>query len=206
VVRLAGVHAMAGLSDDWQENQKNRQTCVDALCAYLRLPYNPDPGDDADPTERTAYRANREVRHTIIRVITAHLQDGAALSWPGLNLDFTGMVFDGGDFRCAKFSSGTVNFTRAKFSGGEIDFGYAEFSGGAVSFRDAEFSTAQSTPPAANSWPTSLATAVNIAAGGAPRAISVAPPAAARPAPATAEPIPAPRAAAGPPALPRPPP
>ena len=43
-VRLAGVYAMAGLADDWPEN---RQTCVDVLCAYLRLPYDPDPGEDA---------------------------------------------------------------------------------------------------------------------------------------------------------------
>ena len=47
-VRLAGVHAMAGLADDWKQN---RQTCVDVLCAYLRLPYDPDPGDDAAPAE-----------------------------------------------------------------------------------------------------------------------------------------------------------
>ena len=72
-VRLAGVHAMAGLADDWKQN---RQTCVDVLCAYLRLPYDPDPGDDADPAERTAYRANREVRHTIIRLIGAHCAPG----------------------------------------------------------------------------------------------------------------------------------
>ncbi len=39
-VRLAGVYAMAGLADDWEEN---RQTCVDVLCAYLRIPYEPDP-------------------------------------------------------------------------------------------------------------------------------------------------------------------
>ena len=50
-VRLAGVYAMAGLADDWQEN---RQTCVDVLCAYLRLPYEPDPGDDAPGPERLA--------------------------------------------------------------------------------------------------------------------------------------------------------
>jgi hypothetical protein len=31
-VRLAGVHAMAGLASDWQDH---RQTCVDVLCAYL---------------------------------------------------------------------------------------------------------------------------------------------------------------------------
>jgi hypothetical protein len=45
-VRLAGADAMAGLADDWKQN---RQTCVDVLCAYLRLPYDPDPGDAADP-------------------------------------------------------------------------------------------------------------------------------------------------------------
>lgn len=50
-VRLAGVHAMAGLADDWEEN---RQTCVDVLCGYLRMPYEPDPGDDAPPAERAA--------------------------------------------------------------------------------------------------------------------------------------------------------
>ena len=102
-VRLAGVHAMAGLADDWKQN---RQTCVDVLCAYLRLPYDPDPGDDADPAERTAYRANREVRHTVIRLISAHLRPGAAVSWQGLNFDFTGVVFDGGDFSGAVFSGG----------------------------------------------------------------------------------------------------
>jgi hypothetical protein len=64
-VRLAGVHALAGLADDWKEN---RQTCVDVLCAYLRLPYDPDPGEDAAAAERSAYRANREVRHTVIRL------------------------------------------------------------------------------------------------------------------------------------------
>jgi hypothetical protein len=67
-VRLAGVYAMAGLADDWPEN---RQTCVDVLCAHLRMPYYPDPGGEAPAPERLAFRANREVRHTIIRVITA---------------------------------------------------------------------------------------------------------------------------------------
>ena len=118
-VRLAGVHAMAGLADDWKQN---RQTCVDVLCAYLRLPYDPDPGDDAAPAERTAYRANREVRHTIIRLISAHLRPGAAVSWQGLNFDFTGVVFDGGDFTAARFSGGIVLLDDAVFSGGLVSF------------------------------------------------------------------------------------
>jgi hypothetical protein len=36
-VRLGGVHALAGLADDAPTAQL-RQTCIDVLCAYLRLP------------------------------------------------------------------------------------------------------------------------------------------------------------------------
>jgi uncharacterized protein YjbI with pentapeptide repeats len=136
-VRLAGVHAMEGLADDWEEN---RQTCIDVLCAHLRLPYDSKKRDDADPAERTAYRANREVRHTVIRVINAHLQADAPVSWQGLDYDFTGVVFDGGNFRDAEFSGGTVSFADAKFSGGEVSFGGGKFSGGRVDFVGAEFS------------------------------------------------------------------
>jgi hypothetical protein len=109
-VRPAGVHAMGGLADDWKQN---RQTCIDVLCAYLRLPYDPDPGKDAKPAKRTAYQANREVRHTIIRLIKAHLRPRAAVSWQGRIFDFTGVVFDGGDFSAARFSGGIVLLTRS---------------------------------------------------------------------------------------------
>ena len=136
-VRLAGVHAMAGLADDWKQN---RQTCIDVLCAYLRLPYDPDPGNDAARAERAAYRANREVRHTIIRLIGAHLRSGSAVSWQGRNFDFTGVVFDGGDFADTRFPGGIVLFNGAEFSGGTVRFGGAEFSGGTVSFGRVKFS------------------------------------------------------------------
>src|SRR5215472_16086718 len=138
-VRLAAVYAMAGLAADWPEH---RQMCVEVLCGYLRMPYEPEPGGDAPVEKRMAFQASREVRHTVIRVITAHLNGTAPVSWCGLNLDFTGAVFDGGDFSGAKFSSGTVSFTSAKFSGGPVSFGGAEFSGGKVSFADAMFSGA----------------------------------------------------------------
>jgi hypothetical protein len=100
-VRLAGVYAMAGLADDWEEN---RQVCIDVLCAYLCMPYRPDPGSDAPAPQRLAFQAAREVRHTVIRVITAHLMEFAAMSWQRFNFDFTGVVLDGGDFACAEFS------------------------------------------------------------------------------------------------------
>ena len=139
-VRLAGAYAMAGLADDWVEN---RQTCVDVLCAYLRLPYDSDPGKHGTPVDRAAYRANREVRHTIIRLIGRHLRPGASESWQGYDLDFTGVVFDGGDFTLARFAGGIVRFGGASFVGGTVSFGRAEFSGAEVYFTDTEFSGAE---------------------------------------------------------------
>ena len=136
-VRLAGVHAMAGLADDWEEN---RQTCIDVLCAYLRMPYTPDPGTSASAAERLAFGTNREVRHTMIRVITEHLQEDAAVPWQDLKFDFRGAVFDGGEFRLAKISSGTMDFTDAEFSDGYVWFRGIDISGGGINFRNAIFS------------------------------------------------------------------
>jgi uncharacterized protein YjbI with pentapeptide repeats len=143
-IRLAGVYAMGRLADDWPQQ---RQTCVDVLCAYLRMPYQPDPGEDAEPGERQAFRAAREVRHTVIRVITAHLQPegrrpATMQDWHGLDLDFTGTIFDGGSFDEVEFSSGTVSFNNAEFSSGTVSFNDAQFSGARVSFSGAQFSGA----------------------------------------------------------------
>jgi hypothetical protein len=57
---------------------QQRQTCVDVLCAYLRMPYDPEP---AGQSERHAFLAERQVRHTVICVITAHLKLGTAAVW-----------------------------------------------------------------------------------------------------------------------------
>jgi Pentapeptide repeats (9 copies) len=148
-IQLAGVYAMAGLAGDWEEN---RQTCVDVQCAYLRIPYEPDPGKDVHEPKQLTFQAIREVRHTVIRVITAHLREDAAVSWQGLNFDFTGAVFDGAYFDDAKFSGGTVDFDRAKFSGGTVRFRRAKFSGGTVDFSGAQFSGATVDFSDASEW------------------------------------------------------
>jgi len=134
------VYAMAGLADDWAEN---RQTCVDVLCGYLRMPYEPDPGQDTPAAQRLAFQAIREVRHTVIRVIAAHLKRDAAVSWQGLNFDFTGVVFDGGDFYGACFSGGEIVFNAAVFSGAGVSFIGARFCGARFSFSGARFSGAR---------------------------------------------------------------
>jgi uncharacterized protein YjbI with pentapeptide repeats len=155
-VRIAGAYAVAALAD---RHQDRRQQCIDVLTGYLRLPYNPDAshnhligstvqrtkgvdGNQATVTDTSAYRpADREVRLTIIRIIRDHLQDpAAATTWCVRDLDFTGATFDGGDFRDATFSGGTVDFDGATFSGGTVYFDGATFSGGTVDFRDATFS------------------------------------------------------------------
>jgi uncharacterized protein YjbI with pentapeptide repeats len=163
-VRLAGVYAVAALADDWLGG---RQMCIDVLCAYLRMPYTPPASnaDDSDvrftlpppegvlaettattpaiiaKTERDPHE-ERQVRHTVIRLIRDHLRLSVEdpKRWHGCDLDFTGVVFDGGDFSEATFSGGTVDFSRAKFSGGDVSFLGAKFSGGDVSFSAATFS------------------------------------------------------------------
>ncbi|MEV1060114.1 hypothetical protein AB0I92_22920 [Micromonospora chalcea] len=153
-VRLAGVYAMAGLADDWREG---RQTCIDVLCAYLRMPYTPPsdtsnaalarannqvPNVDVD-AGRTA-REEREVRHTVIRLISRHLRlaEDDATSWSGYDFDFTGAVFDGGNFSDARFAGGQVSFVGALFAVGEMSFVEAVFAGGRVSFDRAMFAGA----------------------------------------------------------------
>ncbi|MFD4338024.1 pentapeptide repeat-containing protein [Streptomyces anulatus] len=131
-VRLAGAHAMARLADDWPEQ---RQVCIDVLCAYLRMHYEPDSSTAGFKT------GEREVRLTITRIIRDHLQDPtAATTWCGCDLDFTGAVFDGGDFRDSRFSGGRVNFSGATFSGSGVHFIRSTFSGGMVFFTGATFS------------------------------------------------------------------
>ncbi|MGW4576611.1 pentapeptide repeat-containing protein [Streptomyces tendae] len=146
-VRLGGVHALAGLADD-APTRALRQTCIDVLCAYLRLPYTARA--DLLPNDAEAlhtYLALREVRHTVIRLIRDHLclPPEHPHSWQGHDLDFTNVIFDGGDFSDAQFSSGDVYFTGAEFSDGKVYFSGAEFSGASVYFSRAKFSDAMAT-------------------------------------------------------------
>ena len=147
-VRLAGVHALAHLAND-APTQQLRQMCIDVLCAYLRMPYDPEPGplpEDATDEQRAEHQkrslefaAFREVRHTIIRTITTRLREDAPVSWQGCDFDFTGTVFDGGDFTRAHFTTGTVDFSGAEFSGATVNFVGAEFTGATVSFAGMKF-------------------------------------------------------------------
>ncbi|MFF3488912.1 pentapeptide repeat-containing protein [Streptomyces sp. NPDC002701] len=122
-VRLAGVYALARLADDWEEQ---RQVCVDLLCAYLRMPYQPDPAH-AD------HRAGeREVRLTVLRVLRDHLREpDSPDSWCDHDFDLTGALFDGGDLSHSHFR-GSADFGGATFTGGTVHFGWVVVDGGGV--------------------------------------------------------------------------
>ncbi|WP_433701109.1 pentapeptide repeat-containing protein [Nocardiopsis sp. CA-288880] len=83
------------------------------------------------------FESFQQVRHTIIRIIGNRLRENTR--WRGKNFDFTGVVFDGGDFSGAHFTGGVVSFTRARFVGGDVSFIWAQFNDAMVSFDWARF-------------------------------------------------------------------
>jgi uncharacterized protein YjbI with pentapeptide repeats len=157
-VRIAGVYAMAGVADECSDLSR-RQQCIDVLCGYLRLPYDPEHGSShrtehvtkftrsetpiTSVEEQVTHRLrqnDREVRQTIVRVICAHLQDNAENSWSNNDFDFTGVLFENVNFGGATFSGEHTNFNGATFSGEHTVFNGATFSAERTVFGAATFS------------------------------------------------------------------
>ncbi|MFI5627340.1 hypothetical protein ACIA03_28040 [Nocardioides sp. NPDC051685] len=79
-VRLAGVLSMARLADDWEDQ---RQSCVDVLTAYYRMPL-----DREDVAER-------QVRRLTLDEILRRLTIGSSPSWSECHLDLSGALIEG---------------------------------------------------------------------------------------------------------------
>ncbi|GAA3571536.1 pentapeptide repeat-containing protein [Amycolatopsis ultiminotia] len=82
-VRLAGLYALERLAQDHAEQ---RQTIVNVLCAYLRMPYD-------DETDTAAEEL--QVRKAAQRILLLHLRPGGEPEplgsfWPDIDLDFSG--------------------------------------------------------------------------------------------------------------------
>ncbi|GAB3939694.1 hypothetical protein GCM10027614_22290 [Micromonospora vulcania] len=87
-VRAAAVYAVTGLADD-APTQELRQTCVSVLCAYLRMPYQPEP------SAPDWVAGEREIRHAIVGTIRAHLAPGPLPDWNGCAFNLSGAVLEG---------------------------------------------------------------------------------------------------------------
>lgn len=59
-VRLAGMYALERLA---QDNEGHRQTIVNVICAYLRMPYSPPTPSDPEQERREALQAARRRYH-----------------------------------------------------------------------------------------------------------------------------------------------
>ena len=78
-VRLGGLYALERLA---QDNRAQRQTIVNVICAYLRMPYSltvpsgyMDHGSIYEPDPRPIWEQERQVRLTAQRILAEHLRD-----------------------------------------------------------------------------------------------------------------------------------
>ncbi|WP_158882909.1 pentapeptide repeat-containing protein [Amycolatopsis anabasis] len=134
-VRLAGLYALERLA---QGNPAHRQTIVNLVCAYLRMPARPSaPAASAPPRMRSVHRAEEwEVRQAAQRLLTRHLRPEDETShWPGIELDLSGANLE-------KFTLTHCVCKSALFIGTTF-VGPATFRGATVEetadFRDARF-------------------------------------------------------------------
>lgn len=154
-VRLGGLYALERLA---QENPGHRQTIVNVVCAYLRMPYElPDESadDDASREVRDDDRnrvQERQVRLTVQRILAEHLHPGKdpgrpdVTFWPDIDLDLSGavlieFVINGCHLRTARFGEarfvGPASFHEVRF-GGDAWFAKTKFAD-LASFGKAEF-------------------------------------------------------------------
>lgn len=100
-VRTGGLFALERLA---QDHEGHRQTIVDVICAYLRMPVS-----DLD-------RLEIQVRATAQRLLARHLLPAAETSfWPGVRLDLTGARLV--DFDLSGCAVDVADLTGARFVG-----------------------------------------------------------------------------------------
>ncbi|WP_214106788.1 pentapeptide repeat-containing protein [Acrocarpospora catenulata] len=158
-VRLAGLYALERLA---QDNPGHRQTIVNVICAYLRMPYIPptlptssSPPSSPGPWAGTASHpghgpdseGERQVRLTAQTILADHLRDVHTSDervtepadhrfWDGMILDFTGATL-------INFSLSDCRMAEARFHQATF-IGHAGFDGATFSdhagFLNATFS------------------------------------------------------------------
>jgi Pentapeptide repeats (9 copies) len=154
-VRLGGLYSLERVA---QGNPDQRQTIVNIICAYLRMPYNPSQAlstavDSEGPSRSMAQNADHElqVRLTAQRIVVSHLvkqgevdglmrreepleSDLTATFWSHIDIDLSGATLI--EWNLSHGSLRNADFSRCLF------IGCASFSSMRVS-GDARFSGAR---------------------------------------------------------------
>lgn len=155
-VRLAGLYALERLG---QSHTEHRQTIVNVICAYLRIPFDgPTLGSNSDSESAddnggsSDLEQERQVRWAAQDILQRHLFRGGKgdstpeTLWEGMNVDLSSSRlgrggFDNCTFRSANFShtnfDNGASFMRARFIEHAIFIG-SRFEG-AVRFNGATF-------------------------------------------------------------------
>ncbi|MCP9990599.1 pentapeptide repeat-containing protein [Streptomyces albogriseolus] len=113
-VRLAGMYALARIADD---SERDRETCMNVICAYLRMPY--------DPTSGHVDRAEGNVRHTAQRILEERLRPDHPHCWREADVDLRGATLQNAAFSRAVFRKALFN--GAQFYGVTL-FGVTRFT------------------------------------------------------------------------------
>ena len=158
-VRFGGLYALERLA---QDNPAQRQTIVNVICAYLRMPFASEaPGEEPDlkaaEVPGDIWQQERQVRLTAQRILADHLRvdwfEGQPAAdppgtgfWPDMRLDLTGATLI--DLNFYRVVAADARFAGATFAGtaqfyGAI-FGGASFHGANFA-EDAAFSRADFT-------------------------------------------------------------
>ncbi len=104
-VRLAGLYALERLA---QENLAHRQTIVDLVCAYLRMPDTREGGPAEDA----------EVRRAAQELLAKHLRprgEPSEFYWPDIDLNLSGATL--GTFVLTHCSVRSARFAETTFAG-----------------------------------------------------------------------------------------
>jgi hypothetical protein len=132
-VRLGGLYALERVA---QNNPDQRQTIVNVLCAYLRMPYQLPSDPPAEGTDEQLVATHREriqereVRLTAQGILANHLYAGYRKTpvptfWRDIDLDLTGAALI--DFDLTSCTVHNANFQSATFTG-ETIFTFALFT------------------------------------------------------------------------------
>jgi len=137
-VRLAGLYALERLA---QSNPEHRQTVVNVLCAYLRMPYaatseaSRNSAATEGEDEHQCGDQEKQVRLAAQRILTSHLRPGQSVVlsadafWGGISLDLAGAALF--DFDLTDCHLWSAQFTEAQFAG-RTRFERAQLGGRAV--------------------------------------------------------------------------
>ncbi|MCG5462382.1 hypothetical protein MED01_000483 [Micromonospora sp. MED01] len=128
--RLAGLHSLAILADDWREG---RTPCVMAICSYLRLPNLAFGGEERNLGEQEVQRtAWKSIRARLLNLDSEH-------SWNDQELDFSGGHFQVVDLDQVKLAGAMVQFRNCTFRDGEIRLRGAVIEDALVDFTGSTF-------------------------------------------------------------------